>query len=314
MIDAAAIEGARSRLPATLRRTPVTPGPKVAGYDLHCKWENLQLTGAYKARAAFSVLASLSQEEKDSGVALTSSGNFARALATAGRQLGVETTLVMMEKTAPYKVEQTRAAGGQVVFCENRYEARYEKLAELAEKGLYPIDHRTHPGVVCGHGTVGLELSEQFPEVGTVVVPVSTGGLLAGVAVAVKSALPQTRVIGVQPSGSRAWIESWSAGDLRSVEVDTVCDALTASVPGQLPFQLARHWVDEIVEVEEGTVVEAVRRFVLDSKMVVEPGAAVGLAAALEQKLPRDGPLCLVVSGGNISLSRLAQLLDVAVT
>lgn len=297
------VERARAELPAQVRRTPVVRGPR-PGLVLKC--ENLQFTGAYKVRAAFTVLKRMPAGR---GAALASSGNFARAFATAGRLLGIPTTLVMMEKTEPFKVERTRAAGGLVVLCENRYEARFETLRRLErDEGLVAVDHTEDPTVVAGHGTIGLELCEQVPDLETVVVPVSTGGLLAGVALAVKSRLPKVRVVGVQPSGSRAAVESFRRGQPVTLAVDTVCDALTASRPGALPFELIQRFVDDIVEVPEEAVYPAVKELAVESKLVVEPGAAVGLAAVACGLV--QGPCCLLLSGGNIDPARLGRILS----
>lgn len=295
----------RSRLPELVRQTPVVPGPAdPAGLFLKC--ENLQWTGAYKVRAAFALLDELPPGK---AIALSSSGNFAGALAAAGRHRKVETHLVMMESTAAYKVEKVRAAGGRVVFCENLYLARFEKLEELAAQGLVAVDHRQHPTVIAAHATVGLELVEQLPEMGSVVVPVSTGGLLAGVALAVKSLRPEVKVYGVQPEGSQAMVASLAAGRPVTVEVKTICDALTASRPAELPLQMISELVEEVVTVSETTVVEAVKKLALESKMVVEPGAATSLAAVLEGKVPGPEPVCLLLSGGNVGADHLIRLL-----
>ncbi|MGE0495102.1 MAG: threonine/serine dehydratase [Vulcanimicrobiota bacterium] len=304
-LDLDDIEAARVALPDSVVLTPVLHGP----LGIWCKCENLQRTGAYKIRAAYTALQRLTAEQRRAGVALSSSGNFARAMATAARDLELQATLVMMESTDPYKVEWTRSMGGRIVFCEDRYEARYETLAELAQQGLTVIDHRDHPDVIAGHATIGLELLDQCPRMTEVVIPASTGGLLAGVALAVKSLRPDVKVYGVQPSGSRACVESFRLGQMVCVQTDTICDALTASSPGRLPFELMQRWVDDVIEVSEEAVRLAVKTFATEAKLVVEPGGAVGLAALLERRLPTRPGTVLLVSGGNISPERLAEIL-----
>jgi threo-3-hydroxy-L-aspartate ammonia-lyase len=314
MVTAAEIESALRRLPPEIVRTPLLPCPALQeGGSTFLKAESLQVTGSYKARAAYTVLAGLSPAAQRRGAVLASSGNFAAAFAFMGRQLGIPTAVVMMRKTAAYKVERTRRLGAEIVFCEDRWEAREELLARLeTERGMTVIHHYEDPLVIAGHGTIGLEILEDCPEVDRVLVPVSSGGLLAGIAAAVKARRPSARVIGVQPEGADAMARSLEAGHVvRIPEARTRCDALVATHPGELPFQHAQRDVESVVRVSEAAIADAVRFLVTEAKLVAEPGGAVTTAALLSGRVPPgSGPTVALVSGGNIAPDRLAALLS----
>lgn len=313
MVVTAEIEAARQQLPPAVVRTPLLPCPALLeGTPAFLKAENLQVTGSYKARAAYTVLASLGREARRRGAALASSGNFAAAFAFMGRLLGIPTAVVMMRKTAAYKVERARGLGAEVVFCADRWEAREELLARLeADRGLTVIHHYEDPRVIAGHGTIGLEIVDDCPDVALVLVPVSSGGLLAGVAAAVKGRRPGARVVGVQPKGADAMARSLEAGRVVSIpEARTMCDALIATSPGELPFRHAQRDVEAVVRVSEAEIAAAVRFLATEAKLVVEPGGAVATAALLSGRVrPGPNPTVALVSGGNIAPERLAALL-----
>ena len=304
------IRRAQAALPPQVRRTPLLRSDGLSeqlGGEVRLKCENLQVTGAYKVRAAFTVLNRLTPEQKLAGAALSSSGNFAAAFALMGRLLGVPTHIVMMEKTSPFKVAKTRKLGGEVVFCENRFEARIEVLEELRARGITVVHHGDEPNVIRGHGTLGLEMLDQWPQVDTVLVPVSIGGLIAGVATAVKAVNPQARVIGVQPTGSCALHDSLRAQEIRRVKVETICDALTAEFPSQLNFDHARAFVDDVVLVDDTEVKRAMAWLFEHEKLVAEPGGAVTVAALRKGKVSATGRnVIALISGGNVPVSELA--------
>lgn len=301
------ILAAAEALPSWVRRTPVLPLDPEG--EVWAKAESLQVTGSYKIRAAWTVLSRIPWEDRPRGAALSSSGNFAAAFAFAGRALGIPTTVVMMERTQPNKVRRTRELGAEVVLCENRFEARFETLRALeAERGLVVVDHLESRDVLAGHGTVGLEIAEDLPEAGALLVPVSTAGLLAGVAAAVKVLRPQLRVYGVQPEGADATARSLGAGEVVSIpEVVTICDALTSTRPGGLPFAHVQALVDDVLTVSDEAVAEAVGWLAREAKLVVEPGGAIGLAALRSGCLVPEGRACVLLSGGNLSPERLAE-------
>jgi threonine dehydratase len=314
MVTVDQIEAAHRELPPEVVRTPLLPCGAMAGEGpVFLKAEGLQVTGSYKSRAAFTVLNQLDEAARQRGAALASSGNFAAAFAFMGRLLGIPTAVVMMRRTAPYKVERTRSLGSEVVFCDDRFEAREEALRQLErERGMTVIHHFEDPHVVAGHGTIGLEIVDDCPEVELVLVPVSSGGLLAGVAAAVKARRPAARVVGVQPEGADAMARSLEAGRVVSIpEARTMCDALVASRPGELPFRHAQRDVERVVRVSEEEVARAVRFLAAEAKLVAEPGGAVTTAALLAGRVETgSGPTAALVSGANIAPGQLAMMLS----
>lgn len=318
MITLQEIELAWQELHPDVVRTPVLRADALSeetGGTVLLKAENLQVTGSYKARASFTILNRLSDDEKRRGAAISSSGNFAAAFAFMGTRLGIPTTVVMMQKTSPYKVERTRRFGAEVVLCENRHESRWETLDRLkAERGITVINTFEEPNVMRGHGTIGLEIMEQVPDVDVVLVPISSGGLIAGVATAVKEIRPVAHVIGVQPEGSQAMYRSFRQGRVCGIdEARTICDALIAGRPGALPFEHVQRYVDDVVLVSDEQIKHAVRTLAGTTKLVVEPSGAVGVAAMQAGLVDvRGQTVVALVSGGNIALAQLAGILGEA--
>lgn len=297
------IEKARRALPGQVIAPPLR---QLEGVGLMC--ENLQVTGAYKVRAICHIMNLKAQGLGEKGLALASSGNFAVALAWAGRHYGVPVTAVMMRRSHPWKVERVKAWGGQVVWSGDSTEERTAALHALKDQGIHIIDHLNDPQVLVGHATLGLDLAQARPR--QVIIPASTGGLLVATSLALKQIDPLVRIVGVQPKGANAMVDSLRNGELSRLDtVVTECDALTANRPGDLPWELAQQWVDDMVEVSEGAVREAVHYLVEEAKLVVEPGGAAGLAAYRSGQIPEQEGTWVVLSGGNIAPARLAQWL-----
>lgn len=295
------IQAARAALPAPVVAPPLR---RVDGIGLAC--ESLQVTGSYKVRAVCHLFNQLRSKMPPAGLALASSGNFAVALAWAGRFYQVPVTAVMMRRSHPWKIERVRALGGNVVLCGDSTEERTQALHAL--QNVHIVDHLTDPQVLVGHATLGLDLATARSR--TVVVPASTGGLLVATALALKQIDPDVRIVGVQPEGANALVQSFEAGELRRVDqVKTECDALTANRPGDLPWHLAPSWVDEMVSVSEAAVHEAVCYLAEEAKLVVEPGGAAGLAAVRSGQVKSDDGTWVVLSGGNLAPERLARWL-----
>jgi threonine dehydratase len=311
LVRIADIYAARRRLPAEVVITPLLQSEslsKETGARVWLKADSLQVTGSYKARGAFTILDRLPAEARKQGAALSSSGNFAQAFAYMGRLLSIPTVTVMGENVSPLKIRRTEGFGAEVVLCGSDFEARWRTLQQLeAERGVRAVNHFEDMDVIAGHGTLGLELLEQCPEPDAVLIPVSSGGLIAGVAAAIKSLRPATRVIGVQPEGSSAMHASRAAGRATSIPaVTTICDALTAQRPGELPFAHVQAFVDDLVLVSDPEAIAAVAYLAEQAKLVVEPGGAVAVAALLCGRVRPSGTVIAHVSGGNIDLERLA--------
>lgn len=314
LVTLAEIEAARAALPPQVVKTPLLRAEDldaVAGAKCWLKAENLQVTGSYKARATFTLLNNLPAQYRAKGAALSSSGNFAGAFAYMGRLLGIPATVVMQEKTSPLKIAKTRAYGGNVILCPNDFDARWATLFALEpEQGIRALNTFEEPDVLRGHGTIGLEMVEALPDVDTVIIPVSSGGLIAGVATAVKELRPQAKVIGVQPVSSNATYLSIQKGEVTRIgEIDTICDALIAAHPGHLPFAHIQNYVDEMVLVPDAEVKAAMRWLVEKAKLVAEAGGAIATAALLSGRAKASGNTIVLVSGGNVVPETLAHYL-----
>ena len=309
------IDRARRALPPVVRRTPLLPCPAleaVAHGPVLLKAESLQVTGSYKPRASYTLLANLPAEQRRRGVIIPSSGNFAIGVAFMGKLLGIPVVAVMMEGCSPLKLEAVRALGAEVVQPPRDLAARAAAVAALERgRGLTVVRTFEDPLVMTGHASIGLEIGEDAPGLGTILVPVSSGGLVAGIATAAKALRPGVRVIGVQPEQADGAVRSFRAGKLVEIPTPTtLADALVSARPGAFPFRHIRRYVDDMVTVTEEEIVRAVRFLATEAKLVVEPGGAVGVAALLAGRIPPGpGPTVAVLSGGNVDPDLLAKLL-----
>lgn len=282
-----------------VRMTPTLSARIVSG--LFLKAENLQVTGSFKVRPALAQLLELTEEERRRGVVTSSSGNFAVAAAYVARVLGISCTVVMMPSASEKKRKRAEALGARVVLCEDSYASRQETVRELVEKedlvAIHPFDA---PQAILGNGTLGWEIVEQVALLQRIVVPVSGGGLLAGIATAVRQLRPEVQLWGVQAAGSNAAVLSWKAKKRVSIpRARTVADGLTVTCPGERTFPILLALVDGILQVQEEAVCSAVMRLLEEEKLVVEPAGAVPVAAVLEGLVPAEGTVC-VLSGGNL--------------
>ena len=315
------MQAAQAALPKIVRKTPVVPFARDQGEigreTLFLKLENLQVTGAYKVRAAFTMLRALSDDARRRGVVLVSSGNFAQAFALAGREMGIPIVVVMLASTSPYKIEATRALGAHVDLFEGPALDRQRRVEALAaERGMEAIDTWEERPITIGHGSLGIEIIEQMPDLQQVLVPVSSGGLAAGVATAVKSLSPKIRVIGVQPVRANAAYVSLRGGKPTVIDYwDSIADGLSARRPGELPFAHLQRYLDEIVLVEERDIAAAHVRLKHRGKIIAEPAGAVAPAAFLAEKVDPTNRTVAVVSGGNLTpetMDRLDRMAAVA--
>jgi threonine dehydratase len=306
LVDLATIQRSRRNLPTFIRRTPILPlsreSSEVGKERLFLKAENLQITGAFKPRAAFSVMSSLSEEDRAKGVVLASSGNFAQAFAYAGRHYGVPIVVVMLDRTSPYKVEATKQYGADVVFCGDAL-SRQSLVEEIASsRGMTAINTWEDPAIIAGHGSIGHEIIEDCRQVQVILVPVSSGGLAAGVAAAVKQSRKDVAVIGVQPEGANAAYVSLRRGTATTIDYwNTMADGLSAVRPGEFPLEHLSRYLDEIVLVSELDIASAFRTILFRGKSLVEPAGAVAAAAFLSGKVNQLLVTVAVASGGNVT-------------
>ena len=310
------IEDAREALPSIVRRTPIVPlAPEscdIGHEKLFLKAECLQVTGAYKVRAAFNVLRCLSELERKRGIVLASSGNFAQAFAVAGAQLGVSVVVVMLDQTSTYKVTATQELGAEVVFCGRDALNRQPTVDAIAgDRDITAIDTWEHPSVIAGHGSIGLEVIEDAPEVEQILVPVSSGGVAAGIATAVKLSARHIRIIGVQPEGANAYFLSRKAGKPVTLSRwDTIADGLSARFPGVYPFHHLQEYLDDVVLVSEKDIAASFRSLLFRGKLLVEPAGAVAAAAFFSGKVDRDRTTVAAVTGGNVTAETVQTLLS----
>jgi threonine dehydratase len=283
---------------------------------LHLKAESLQPTGAFKLRGAYNKISSLSPEERRRGVVAHSSGNHAQAVAYAARSLGVRAVIVMPRGAARVKLDATAAFGAEIVLVGDDSAERERRARELAaEHGYVPVPPYDDETLIAGQGTVGLEILEDLPDVETVLVPVSGGGLISGVAAALKLNRPEVRVIGVEPelaADARASLRSGKLVELPAEQVGrTVADGLRVRRLGDAPFEHVRAFVDDIIAVGEDEILEAMRRLALRVRLVAEPSGAVTFAAHLfhRDELPTTRLNVAIVSGGNVEPHVLARVL-----
>ena len=308
------IQKARAALPDAIRRTPILPVARESGEigaeRLFVKAENLQVTGAYKPRAAFTVINGLSAAARSRGIVLTSSGNFAQGFAYAGRRTGVPVVVVMLDQASPFKVTATRDLGAEVVFCGSRVEDREPTVRRIAEeRGMTAIDNWEERLIPAGHGSIGLEIVEDCPDVETILVPVSSGGLAAGVATAVKESLPHVKVIGVQPEKANAAYRSMAAG--KPVAVDdwnSLADGLSAIRPGAWPFRHLQKYLDGIVLISEADMARAFVTLLFRAKVLAEPAGAVAAAALLADKVDTGRKTVALISGGNVTEAVIGKM------
>jgi len=306
LITLAEIQTAHDQLPDIIRRTPVVPLAREAaevGHEaLFLKLENLQVTGAYKVRAAFNMIRVLGPENLKHGLVLTSSGNFAQAFALAGRMFGVPIVVVMMDRTSPFKVEVARGYGAEVVFCGDDALARQPTAERLAaDRGMTVIDTWEERPIPAGHGSIGLELLDQVPDVECVLAPVSSSGLIAGVATAIKESAPHVAVIGVQPERANAAYVSRQQGAPTAINYwDSMADGLSAVRPGAFPFAHVQRYVDDIVLVSEDDIAAAFRTLLFRGKVLGEPAGVVAAAGFLSGKVAQDRKTVALVTGGNV--------------
>ena len=313
------VEDARARMPETLRPTPVERSRAIgdlAGAEVLLKCENLQRTGSFKIRGAFNRVARLTEDERRRGVVCASAGNHAQGVALAAALQGIAATVFMPVEAPLPKVQATEAYGAEVRLVGEDVSATIEAAIEVAERDgrafIHPFDHRD---IIAGQGTLALELLEQVPRPGTVLVPLGGGGLLAGMAVTLRARSPRTRIVGVQAAGAAAFPPSLSAGAARELAgVDTIADGIAVKRPGQLTFPHVEQLVDEVVTVDDDLLARAVVMLLERAKLVVEPAGAAGVAAAIGKRTRLPGPVVPVLSGGNIDPLVLQHLVTSGLT
>lgn len=327
-VTLAGIRATRATLARSIHHTPMlssataarfagsSAGVHLADDRLYLKAEHLQKTGSFKPRAALARISSLSPDERRRGAITFSAGNAGQAYAWAGREAGVQVTVVMPEGAVASKVAACLEYGAEVVLYGAHFGEAVEHLQRIREERdltlVHPYDD---PEVLLGNGSCGLEILEDLPEVDVVVIPVGGGGLLGGVAVALKECRPRVRVYGVEPVGSDALRQAVAASEPVRVQPVSVADGLAAPIAGRLATEIAQRYLEGVVVIDDPTILAGLRFSVERLKQVVEPAGATALAAVLTGAIPlrEHDRVCVILSGGNVAVERLGELLASAV-
>jgi threonine dehydratase len=321
------MRAARERIAASVHRTPMLSstaaativrdahGIELADGRLHLKAEHLQKTGSFKPRGLTNRVLALDGEQRRAGIVTVSAGNAAQAYAWAGASVGVAVTVVMPAAANRSKVDACLGYGAEVILHGSHVGETFAEMERLVlERNLTFVHPFDDPDVIAGHGSVGFEILDDLPEVDVVVVGVGGGGLISGVAAAIKETRPATRVYGVEPDGSNAMQLALAAGEVVRIQPQTVADGLGAPFAGAWTLAMCQKYLDGIVLLDDPTILAGVRFAAERTKQVLEPGGAAALAAVLFGRLPiaSGERVCVVASGGNVDMSRLGELIAAA--
>lgn len=304
-------------LKEAIRQTDIIHSPvlsKESGCEVYLKCENLQITGSFKVRGAYYKISQLTEAEKERGVIACSAGNHAQGVALASKKFGIKSIICMPDGAPISKVEATKSYGAEVVLVPGVYDDAHNRAEELkAEKGhtfIHPFDDED---VIAGQGTIGLEIMEQAKDADIVVVPVGGGGLVSGVAFAIKSLNPKVRVYGVQSAGAPSMLNSLEHHKIETLpSVSTVADGIAVKEPGQITFDICSRYVDGVVSVTDDQVSAAILALIEKQKMIAEGAGAVSLAAVMFGKIPdmKDKKVVCLISGGNIDVTILSRVIS----
>ena len=300
-------------LRSVIRKTDLIHAPLVnPDSEIYLKTENLQITGSFKVRGAYYMMSQLTEEEKARGVIACSAGNHAQGVALAAAKNYIKSLICLPDGAPISKVEATKSYGAEVCMVNGVYDDAYKKALELKEEKNYTFVHPfDNEDVIAGQGTIGLEILEQMPDVEAVIVPIGGGGLISGVAFAIKNLNPNIKVYGVQASGAPSMRNSIRDGKIECLDhVSTIADGIAVKEPGEHTFQYVSQYVDEIVTVTDDEISAAILALIERQKLIAEGAGAASVAAAMFNKVPIQGKktVCLV-SGGNIDVTILSRVI-----
>ncbi|MEV4639131.1 threonine ammonia-lyase [Actinoplanes sp. NPDC049548] len=315
LLSLADVEAARALLTGVVRITPLEPSQpltRTLGVPAWLKCENQQRAGSYKVRGAYTRISRLSDAERARGVVAASAGNHAQGVALAAGLLGAKATVFMPQNAPLPKVTATKGYGAAIEYAGTTVDDSLQAARAFADQTgavlIHPFDH---PDVIAGQGTVGLEILDQCPDVGTIITAVGGGGLISGVAVAAKAMKPDVRIIGVQASGAAAYPPSLAAGaPVTLTESATIADGIAVMRPGDLTFSHVSELVDDVVTVTDEDLSEALLMLLERHKMVVEPAGGAAVAALLTGKVDLEPPVVAILSGGNIDPMLLMRVIE----
>lgn len=309
---------ARYVLSKIIRKTELVKAPKIrTDCEVYLKPENLQETGSFKLRGAYYKISQLSEEEKAKGVIACSAGNHAQGVALGATAHGISSIICLPEGAPMSKIEATKSYGADVCLVPGVYDDAYQYALKLKEEKGYTFIHPfDDPNVIAGQGTIGLEVLEQLPDVEAIVVPVGGGGLVSGIAFAVKSLNPAIKVYGIQAAGAASMVHSLSVNRREALNsVSTIADGIAVKEPGTLTYEICQNYVDEVVSVTEDEICGAILHLLEKEKVVAEGAGAAAVAAVLYGKVPVAGKKTVcIVSGGNIDVTILNRVIKRGLT
>lgn len=317
MVDLETIKEAHKRIAGVVVKTPLAKAPylsELTSANVFLKKENLQITGAFKIRGAYNKIASLSDSERSKGVIAASAGNHAQGVALSASRFGIKAVIVMPESTPLTKVNGVKHYGAEVVLYGANYDEAYGYAIEYAQKNdltfVHPFEDED---VIAGQGTVGLEILENCDKLDVVIVPIGGGGLIAGIATAVKTLSPHTRVVGVSASGAPAFKNSFELKTaVDTTKVRTIADGIAVRDTSKITLDYALRYVDEVISVDDEEIASAILYLLEKQKLVVEGAGAVGIAALLHDKVRdiQDKNIAVVLSGGNMDVTLLSVIIE----
>lgn len=313
MVTLDKIYHAKYVLKDVIRPTDVIPAPHInEESNVYLKTENLQITGSFKVRGAYYKMSQLTEEERAKGVVACSAGNHAQGVALSAQKSGIKAVICLPDGAPISKVEATKSYGAEVCLVEGVYDDAYNKALSLRDEEGYTFIHPFNDEqVIAGQGTIGLELSEQIPNLDAVIVPIGGGGLIAGVAVAIKSLNPNIKVYGVQAAGAPSMARAITDGHIETLSsVSTIADGIAVKTPGDLTYEICSRLVDEVVTVTDDEISAAILALMEQQKLVTEGAGACAVAAAMFNKVPIKGKnTACILSGGNIDVTILSRVI-----
>lgn len=315
MISITDVWQAKARISSYVHKTPLVHSSNLSmllGSDVYFKCENLQKTGSFKARGAFNSILSLTPDERQKGIVCYSSGNHAQAVCYAAKTLNVEAWVYMPVNAIKSKVDACKGYGGHIVLTGSTGAEAYPKAVEFTkEHGLNYIDPVENAAIMAGQGTSGLEILEDLPDVDAVYVPVGGGGLISGIAAAIKGLSPSTKVIGVEPENMNCMNASINAGKITKIERKySVADGLAGDAPGPMAFENASKYVDEFITVSDSEIIKAMELIMQRTKMFIEPSGAASFAGLCSGRAYRGSKNACLISGGNADFKLLSDIFN----
>lgn len=309
------IKLAADRLSGVIKQTPLefnNTFSTISGSGVYLKLENLQRTGSFKIRGAYNCIQAMDAEKRAKGVIAASAGNHAQGVALGATAAGVKSVIVMPEIAPLPKVSATRGYGAEVVQCGTVYDESYQEALRLQEEFGYAFVHAFDDlEVIAGQGTLGLEIMQQQPDLEAIVVPIGGGGLIAGIATAVKIVAPHVKIYGVQASGAPSTYLSRNAGKpIETAEAHTLADGIAVKRPGDITFRHIQKYVDDVFVVKDEDIAATILLLLERSKLVVEGAGAVGLTAILHNSVPHHKKVATITSGGNIDINFVSRIIE----